>query len=217
MTYALCRQCKALLISKHRHDFSMCGCDNKSFIDGGDSYLRCGGVDISMIERLDIAENDNIVNVLYDSAIAPVIRKLANAASALSASKFTTYKPSKIVGLAEDIISGFKEHKLNDLAAALKFVIKSYVWLTEERDTRKSVKVETGYYDVISGFCSKYSTNLESIENLDVKLSSEDRAILNGLFRECEKLEFRRFNEDTSFCVDVVKYRAELFELLNKI
>ena len=47
---ALCTNCSSLLISMHRHDFSACGCDNESFIDGGQNdYIRLGGKDLSKV------------------------------------------------------------------------------------------------------------------------------------------------------------------------
>ncbi len=39
-----CPQCKARMFSYHTHDFRLCGCPNNTMVDGGKSYLRCGGV-----------------------------------------------------------------------------------------------------------------------------------------------------------------------------
>lgn len=52
MSYAICLKCRTLLKSERVHEFSMCGCENQSFIDGGDEYLRCGGVDMDAILML---------------------------------------------------------------------------------------------------------------------------------------------------------------------
>lgn len=49
-----CLECKTVLVSFHRHDFKKCGCSNKTFVDGGSDYLRCGGKDMSKIQYLKI-------------------------------------------------------------------------------------------------------------------------------------------------------------------
>ena len=48
-----CRECDMILESKHRHDFQKCNCPNESFVDGGNDYLRIGGVDITKVEVLN--------------------------------------------------------------------------------------------------------------------------------------------------------------------
>jgi hypothetical protein len=52
MTQIKCLKCGKLLESKHVHDFVSCGCENSTFLDGGDEYLRYGGKDIGLIEVL---------------------------------------------------------------------------------------------------------------------------------------------------------------------
>jgi len=42
--------CGELLECKHRHDFRRCSCENETFVDGGDDYLRIGGKDLAKIE-----------------------------------------------------------------------------------------------------------------------------------------------------------------------
>lgn len=37
-----CRLCGDQIFSLHRHHFKWCKC-KKTFVDGGDDYLRCGG------------------------------------------------------------------------------------------------------------------------------------------------------------------------------
>jgi len=49
---AKCLACGTILESKHAHDFVSCGCENGTFIDGGLSYARGGGKDLSLIEDL---------------------------------------------------------------------------------------------------------------------------------------------------------------------
>jgi hypothetical protein len=50
--------CNKIIESKHRHDFQECGCVNQTFIDGGNDYIRCGGIDMNKIETI-IEEKDN--------------------------------------------------------------------------------------------------------------------------------------------------------------
>ena len=45
-----CLKCGEILESKSTHDFVMCKCDNQTFIDGGNDYMRAGGVDLNMIK-----------------------------------------------------------------------------------------------------------------------------------------------------------------------
>ena len=47
-----CLLCNTILESKHRHDFVTCGCKNQTFTDGGLSYNRVGGKDLSLIDNL---------------------------------------------------------------------------------------------------------------------------------------------------------------------
>ena len=47
-----CLVCNTILESKYRHDFVMCPCPNQTFTDGGLSYNRIGGKDLSLIDNL---------------------------------------------------------------------------------------------------------------------------------------------------------------------
>ncbi len=47
-----CIMCNAILVSKYRHDFKQCDCQNQTFVDGGQDYLRYGGADLNYIEVL---------------------------------------------------------------------------------------------------------------------------------------------------------------------
>ena len=49
-----CLGCNAVLDSNYRHDYKMCGCENKSSVDGGLSYQRTSGVDLDLIEDLSV-------------------------------------------------------------------------------------------------------------------------------------------------------------------
>lgn len=54
-----CKRCGEVLESRHRHDFVQCSCPNETFVDGGNDYLRCGGMDLSLVEVLkDEAGNE---------------------------------------------------------------------------------------------------------------------------------------------------------------
>lgn len=48
-----CIMCDTVLVSKHRHDFQRCDCPNRTFVDGGQDYLRYGGADLNYIEVLE--------------------------------------------------------------------------------------------------------------------------------------------------------------------
>lgn len=53
MSKIKCLECGAILESKHRHDFRSCGCENGTFVDGGNAYLRYGGKVLAKIEVLE--------------------------------------------------------------------------------------------------------------------------------------------------------------------
>ena len=50
LSTATCKKCGDVLISRHRHDYVMCTCDNKTMLDGGTDYQRYGGVDLSLVD-----------------------------------------------------------------------------------------------------------------------------------------------------------------------
>lgn len=218
MSYAQCLKCNAILISRYRHDFVTCKCDNQTFIDGGDDYFRCGGLDLSLIKKLDIPEpEDVVVNTLYSTAIVPVIEKLIEKSGESAKSRYERIDSAKIIAYAENIISTLSDTRNEYLSIALKFVVKSFVWFTEQRQLRKPIKVESGYLDFMVDLCDKYSTNIDTIERFDLVLSNADRIKLNDMYRACEQIEYRRFNEDSSFCADVIRYRREIFGCLTVI
>ena len=49
-----CLGCNVVLDSNYRHDYKMCGCENKTSVDGGLSYQRTSGVDLGLIEDLSV-------------------------------------------------------------------------------------------------------------------------------------------------------------------
>lgn len=65
-----CLLCNTILESKHRHDFVMCPCPNQTFNDGGLSYNRVGGKDLSLIENL--CEYKTLTQEAYDKEQAEI-------------------------------------------------------------------------------------------------------------------------------------------------
>ena len=65
-----CLICNTILESKHRHDFVMCPCPNQTFTDGGLSYNRVGGKDLSLIDNL--CEYRTLTQESYDKEQAEI-------------------------------------------------------------------------------------------------------------------------------------------------
>ena len=65
-----CLICNTILESKHRHDFVMCPCPNQTFTDGGLSYNKVGGKDLSLIENL--CEYRTLTQESYDKEQAEI-------------------------------------------------------------------------------------------------------------------------------------------------
>ncbi len=59
-----CLICNTILESKHRHNYVQCSCPNQTFNDGGLSYNRVGGKDLSLIENL--CEYRTLTQEAYD-------------------------------------------------------------------------------------------------------------------------------------------------------
>jgi len=72
-----CLECGKILISRSRHDFVQCDCPNQTFVDGGDNYIRVGGIDLSKIEVLSDT-NTNIVKTNKISGFFGKYRFLSN-------------------------------------------------------------------------------------------------------------------------------------------
>ena len=52
-----CLGCGAILISKSRHDFQQCKCENHTFVDGGlGEYVRYGGMNLKLVKVLNYGE-----------------------------------------------------------------------------------------------------------------------------------------------------------------
>ena len=61
----ICKECNAVIESKHRHDFVLCDCEeNQCYVDGGDSYLRRGGFPENIIEFYDDVDINDLVRVV---------------------------------------------------------------------------------------------------------------------------------------------------------
>ena len=65
-----CLLCNTILESKHRHDFVMCPCPNHTFTDGGLSYNKVGGKDLSLIDNL--CEYRTLTQEAYDKEQAEI-------------------------------------------------------------------------------------------------------------------------------------------------
>ena len=53
-----CLECGVRLISHHRHDYRTCQCPNQTMVDGGTSYTRYGGKDMSKVKGLFIYDDE---------------------------------------------------------------------------------------------------------------------------------------------------------------
>ena len=65
-----CLVCNTILESKHRHDFVMCPCPNQTSTDGGLSYNRVSGKDLSLIDNL--CEYRTLTQEEYDKEQAEI-------------------------------------------------------------------------------------------------------------------------------------------------
>lgn len=54
-----CLECDELLVSYSRHDYKTCSCPNLAMVDGGTAYGRYGAMDMNMIEKIDIYDDDD--------------------------------------------------------------------------------------------------------------------------------------------------------------
>jgi hypothetical protein len=72
MSRGQCFECLDIIESKHRNDLVRCKC-GKSFIDGGDDYLRGGGFLVPVLDAMDedmfddpLLDDDDTDNELQD-------------------------------------------------------------------------------------------------------------------------------------------------------
>lgn len=68
-----CLVCNTILESKYRHNYVQCSCPNQTFNDGGLSYNRVGGKDLSLIENL--CEYRTLTQESYDKEQAEIKAK----------------------------------------------------------------------------------------------------------------------------------------------
>ena len=64
MGRVICLKCGMLLESVHQHDFVQCDCDNETFVDGGNAYMRVGGKDLDLVHVLTDDEMDSAASNL---------------------------------------------------------------------------------------------------------------------------------------------------------
>ena len=59
-----CPQCGEVLHSTFRHDYQQCGCDHHTMVDGGDDYMRVGGVvvgDIIIVGHVHLPNRQGVM------------------------------------------------------------------------------------------------------------------------------------------------------------
>lgn len=61
----ICLECGEKLISRHRHDFQSCSCENETYVDGGLDYIRVGGKDLNKIQRFTINSEDKFEDIRF--------------------------------------------------------------------------------------------------------------------------------------------------------
>jgi|SRR6187402_2761982 len=54
----VCLQCGEQLISRHIHDYRVCGCENGTMCDGGNSYERHGGQNLDLVQSFCIYDDE---------------------------------------------------------------------------------------------------------------------------------------------------------------
>lgn len=53
-----CLNCNEILVSYHRHDYKICGCEQQTSVDGGTDYIRYGGKDLNLVKSLVLYDNE---------------------------------------------------------------------------------------------------------------------------------------------------------------
>jgi hypothetical protein len=61
----ICLECGEVLVSRHRHDYKTCSCEQETMIDGGLEYIRYGGRDLAKVQ----------INYIYDDAPFEIMRE----------------------------------------------------------------------------------------------------------------------------------------------
>lgn len=63
---AMCPECKTIIESTYRHDFVMCPCANRAFVDGGNDYHRWGYVNTPLVY---VDDDDNPIDPDWDEDV----------------------------------------------------------------------------------------------------------------------------------------------------
>jgi hypothetical protein len=75
MSVAVCKQCGEILHSKHVHDCVVCNCPNKSMLDGGDDYIRKGGINLDLVKTcISMAEARRLSTAIISKGTPPCAR-----------------------------------------------------------------------------------------------------------------------------------------------
>jgi len=61
----ICLECGEQLISRHRHDYKSCSCENQVFNDGGLDYQRFGGKNLDLIQSHCIYDNSDFSTIRF--------------------------------------------------------------------------------------------------------------------------------------------------------
>jgi len=54
-----CTECLKTIVSRHRHDYNMCGCPNDAMVDGGLDYARYGAMDMKKVVHHAVYADDD--------------------------------------------------------------------------------------------------------------------------------------------------------------
>jgi len=54
----VCLQCGEQLVSRHIHDYRVCGCENGTMCDGGSNYERHGGKNLDLVQSFCIYDDE---------------------------------------------------------------------------------------------------------------------------------------------------------------
>ena len=74
----ICLECGETLVSFHTHDYKTCSCDNETMVDGGLSYGRYGGKDLSKVRTNYVYDDDNIIAQLSNGTRLTVLEEGKN-------------------------------------------------------------------------------------------------------------------------------------------
>lgn len=54
-----CTECNETIISRTRHDYKVCQCENQAMVDGGIDYIRYGGKDMTKVNHHAVYADDD--------------------------------------------------------------------------------------------------------------------------------------------------------------